>query len=91
MEGKRDEVLASRAPRPPQAHVAVADVGDTGPGPDADSNDFEVMDLTNINLVAMSITRPLSAESIDYSSYAMSTISEPITSSEVFTLPPHST
>ena len=31
MEGKRDEVLASRAPRSSQAHVAVADVGDTGP------------------------------------------------------------
>jgi len=77
MEGKRDEVLASRALRPSQAHVAVADVGDTGPGPDADSNYFEVTDLTSINLVAMSITRPLSAESINYSSYAMSMISEP--------------
>ena len=63
--------------RPSQAHVAVADIGDTGPGPNADSDDFEVMDLTSINLVAMSITRPLSAESINYSLYAMSTISEP--------------
>ena len=77
MEGKWDEVLASRAPRPSQAHVVVADVGDTGPGPDADSDDFEVTDFTNINLVAMSITRPLSAKSINYSSYAMSAISEP--------------
>jgi len=75
MEGKRDEVLATRASRPPQAHVAVADVGDTGPGMDNDN--FEITDLTSINLSAMSITRPISAESISYSSYAMSTIIEP--------------
>ena len=77
MEGKWDEVLALRAPRPSQAHVVVADVGDTGPRPNADSNDFKVMDLTSINLVAMSTTRPLSAELINYSLYAMSMISNP--------------
>jgi hypothetical protein len=76
MEGKRDEVLASRAPRSSQAHVAVADVGDTGTVPDADDDDFEVTDLTSIKLAAMSITRPISAESIAYSSYAMSTITK---------------
>jgi transposase InsO family protein len=87
MEGKRDEVLASRAPRPPQAHVAVADVGDTGPGPDADSDDFEITDLTSAKLAALSITRPISAESIAYSSYAMSTIPEPVTSSSTLITP----
>lgn len=34
------------------------------------------MDLTSINLAAMSINRPLSTESIAYSTYAMSTITK---------------
>ena len=76
MEGKHDEVLASRVPRSSQAHIAVADVGDTGTVHEPDDNDYEVMDLTSIKLAAMSITRPLSAESIAYSSYAMSTITK---------------
>jgi len=76
MEGKCNEVLASRAPRSSQAHVMVADVGETGPVPDADNNDFEVMDLTSTKLAAMSITRPISTESITYSSYVMSTITK---------------
>ena len=50
-------------------------IGDTGPG--MDNNDFEITDLTSTNLAAMCITRPLSAESISYSSYAMSTIVKP--------------
>jgi len=64
MEGKWDEVLASRALWPSQAHVAVADVGDTGPGPNTDGDDFEITDLTSVKLAAMSITRPISAKSI---------------------------
>ena len=67
-------MLALRALHPSQAHVAVADDGDTGPGPDADSDDFEISDLMSINLGALSITRPISAKSIAYSSYAMSMI-----------------
>ena len=76
MEGKRDEVLASRPPRSTQAHVAVTDIGDTGTVPRGDDDDYEVTDLTSTNLAAMSITRPISAESIAYSSYAMSAITE---------------
>ena len=76
MEGKRDEVLASRAPRSSQAHVAVTDVEETGTVPDADNDYFEVMDLTGIKLAAMSITRPVSAESITYSSYTMSMVTK---------------
>jgi len=76
MEGKRDEVLASRAPRSSQAHVVVADVGETGPVPDADNDDFEVTDLTSTKLAAMSITRLISTESIAYSSYIMLTITK---------------
>jgi hypothetical protein len=86
MEGKRDEVLASRPPRSSQAHVAVAEIGDTGTVPGADDDDYEVTDLTSIKLAAMSITRPISAESIAYSSYAMSTITKsPIPNSNVIT------
>jgi len=76
MEGKRDEVLTSRAPRSSQAHVAVTDTGDTGTVPEADDDDYEVTDLTSIKLAAMSITRPISAESIAYSLYAMSMITK---------------
>jgi hypothetical protein len=75
MEGKRDEVLAAKALRVPQAHAAVAEITDTSP--DLDNNDFEITDLTSTKLAAMCITRPLSAESISYSSYAMSTIIRP--------------
>ena len=73
MEGKCDKVLASRAPR---AHVTVADIRDTGTVPDANDDDYEVTDLTSTNLAVMSTTRPVSAELITYSLYAMSTITE---------------
>ena len=76
MEGKCDEVLASRLPRSSQVHIAVMDIGDMGTVLGADDDDYEVMDLMSINLAAMSITRPISAESITYSLYAMSTITK---------------
>ena len=43
MEGKRNEVLASRPPRSSQAHVAVADIGDTGTVPGADLGNTSVV------------------------------------------------
>ena len=76
MEGKHDKVLASRPPRSSQAHVAVTDIGDMGTVPGADDDNYEVTDLTSIKLAAMSITRLISAKSIAYSSYAMSTITK---------------
>ena len=63
------------------------DVGDTGPGLDVDSDNFEITDLMSVKLAALSITRLISAESITYSSYAMSMISEPITSSSTLITP----
>ena len=85
MEGKHDEVLAMKSLKTPQAHVAVADDVYTGSG--MDNNEFEITDLTTTRLAAMCITRPISAESISYSSYAMSTIIKPSNSESTLITP----